>query len=148
MQTENIVTAAEFLQRGEKPCDYEMQLLRDKERIQAIFDGKIIPPYELEIQTTAVCNLKCGHCFGRDYERIKPQMTKSQIQTLGKRIEDFVEGEYRITVVKFCGTTGEPLLNPTTLYGIDLFKEMGKAVVVYTNGLFLDRKHRDGHAYL
>lgn len=137
----------EFLGRGERPCDYEAQLLKDTPRLRAIFEGKVVPPVELEIQTTSVCNLKCGHCFGREYEPIKGEMSIDEIEMLAKRIDEFVEGEYNIKTVKFCGTTGEPLVNPATIQGIPLFKQMGKEVIVYTNGLFLDRIDLQGHAY-
>jgi hypothetical protein len=49
-----------FLLRGKPPHDYEKQLIeKHSDRIKAIFRGEVIPPYEVEIQPAAHCNLTC-----------------------------------------------------------------------------------------
>ncbi|MBN1646290.1 radical SAM protein [Candidatus Woesearchaeota archaeon] len=144
---EHVLEAERFLERGQSPSDYEHQLLKDNRRVEAILNGMIIPPYELEIQTTSLCNLRCLHCFGKDYGRIQPQMTVAQLKQLSEKIAEFVEDKYSIRVIKFCGTTGEPLVNPATIEGIKIFKAMGKEVICFTNGLWLDKTLPDGQPY-
>jgi len=140
---ENQEKFTKFLNRGESPCDYERQLLRKHEkRINAIFQGEIVPPYEVEIQPSSFCNLNCKHCFGKSLtsKKIENKIGKKEIHTIAKSIDDFKENGFKIENVKFCGTTGEPLVNPISLYAIPLFKGLGKKVIYFTNGLELDKK--------
>ena len=135
-------TFDKFLNRGKPPCDYERQLIeKHPERIRAIFEGKIIPPYEVEIQPTSICNLDCKHCFGKALtcKKLSNKIGKLEMEIIAQKIDEFQEDEFKTEVVKFCGTTGEPLVNPVTLYGIRLFKNLGKKVILFTNGLFLDK---------
>ncbi|MFA4953212.1 MAG: radical SAM protein [Candidatus Pacearchaeota archaeon] len=131
----------EFIKRGEPPLDYERQLVRDqKKRIEAILRGENPPPYEVEIQPSSKCNLACEHCFGKCYKRLPNLLGKKEIKRIAEEIRDFQENGFKIEVAKFCGTTGEPLLNSTIAEGIDLFREMRKKIIVFTNGLWLDQK--------
>lgn len=130
-----------FIEKGEPPLDYGRQLLNgglNKKRVLAILEGKIVPPYEIEIQPSSICNLRCKHCFGRDYKRLEEKMGDKELEIMAGKIDQFKENGFKIETVKFCGTTGEPLVNQSTLYGIQLFKDRGKRVIVFTNGLFLD----------
>ena len=131
----------EFINRGEPPLDYERILVKDhKKRIEAILRGENPPPYEVEIQPSSNCNLACEHCFGKCYKRLPNLLGKKEIKKISEEIRDFQKNEFKIEIAKFCGTTGEPLLNSTIADGIDIFKEMGKKVIVFTNGLWLDEK--------
>jgi MoaA/NifB/PqqE/SkfB family radical SAM enzyme len=135
-----------FIEKGEPPLDYGRQLLNsdvNKKRVLAILEGKIVPPYEVEIQPTSLCNLKCKHCFGRDYERLPNKMGNKELEIIADKIDEFKENGFRIETVKFCGTTGEPLANPSTIYGINLFKDRGKKIILFTNGLALDTSIMD-----
>ncbi|MEK6973830.1 MAG: radical SAM protein [Nanoarchaeota archaeon] len=138
----------ELLEKEKPPNDYGHQLLRDHMyRIRGILAGKNPPPYELEIQTTGACNLNCSHCFGRYYKRIGHSMTLDELTLIASRVADFKEDGYQIDTIKFCGTTGEPLVNPVTLDGIRIFKCMDRKVILYTNGLLLGKMHDDLHYY-
>jgi len=133
----------QFMERGEPPLNYEKFLLKNdesKKRVIAILQGKIVPPFELEIQPSSSCNLACKHCFGRDYNLLPNKMGKNEFNKLAERINEFEENGFKIEIVKFCGTTGEPLVNPHTPYALNLFKSIGKEVVVFTNGLNLDKR--------
>jgi MoaA/NifB/PqqE/SkfB family radical SAM enzyme len=148
--TDNQKILLRFLNRGEPPCDYERQLLeKHSERIAAIFSGKIIPPYEVEIQPSSFCNLDCKHCFGKvlTNKKLKDKIGEKEMRIIAERINEFQEEGFKVEVVKFCGTTGEPLINPAIIYGIKLFKDAGKKVIVFTNGLWLDKKY-DNREYL
>ncbi len=139
-----------FLNRGEAPLDYEKAAVRDhKKRIEAILKGESPPPYEVEIQPSSICNLKCEHCFGKDCKRLSNCIGKKEIREIAEKMNDFQENGFKIEVAKFCGTTGEPLVNPVIAEGITIFKELGKKVIVFTNGLWMDKRvYNNGKCYL
>jgi MoaA/NifB/PqqE/SkfB family radical SAM enzyme len=141
-----------FLNRGQPPHDYESQIIRNpnlKRRLEAIFSGRVIPPYEVEIQPTSCCNLRCKHCFGTSLtcNKLENKIRKEEIKEIAEKIDEYKEGEFQIEIVKFCGTTGEPLLNPITPYAIELFKKLNKKITLFTNGVLLD-KELNGKKYL
>lgn len=131
----------QFIEFGEPPLDYGRQMLKgeiNQRRVLSILQGEIVPPYEVEIQTSSICNLACKHCFGRYYERLPNKIRNKELEIIANQIDEFQDNGFKIETVKFCGTTGEPLVNPATLYGIELFKNRGKKVMIFTNGLALD----------
>lgn len=132
----------EFLNKGKSPHDYERQLLRDHlDRVIEITLGGNPPPYELEIQPSAKCNAHCNHCWGRKLEPLPDKMGTKEIETIAERIKDFDTERFKIDTIKFCGTTGDPLVNSeVTARGIQLFKQLGKKVIVFTNGFGLDNR--------
>lgn len=143
--TENQKRLFAFLNRGEPPCDHERQLIeKHEDRMLAIFQGKIVPPYEVEIQPTSLCNLNCKHCFGKALtsKRLENKIGRKELEIIAERINEFRENEFQIETVKFCGTTGEPLVNHASLDGINIFKNLGKKVVYFTNGLWLDKLYK------
>ena len=120
------------------------------DRVEAVLTGENPPPYEIEIQPTSRCNLDCKHCFAKKLtcKRIQDRIGIPEMHVLINKISEFHNNGFGVDVVKFCGTTGEPLVNPATVYGIELAKEHGKNVILFTNGLFLDKKTEDGRLYL
>jgi radical SAM protein with 4Fe4S-binding SPASM domain len=137
-----------FIQKAKKPCDYERQLLRDHAgRLDAIMDGALVPPYELEIQPSGACNLRCKHCFGRFYPHLPDKIGLTEMKSLVQNVCSFQENGFRVETAKFCGTTGEPLLNTATLYGIERFKAEGRKVILYTNGVLLNGALPDSRPY-
>ncbi len=149
MVSESVV--GELLAREAKPFDYERQLFNDHyPRVLAALRGENPPPYELEIQPTSRCNMKCSHCFGTHLtcRRLEDKIGEKEMQVLAERVAEFQQGDFGVETVKFCGTTGEPLVNPNTAAAIPLFRALGKKVILYTNGLFLDKKTADGKYYL
>jgi molybdenum cofactor biosynthesis enzyme MoaA len=146
-EEENFTT---LISRSDKPFDYEKQLFNEHfDHVLSTLNGESPPPYEIEIQPTSVCNLRCKHCFGTALtsNRIEDKMGKEEFKTLAKRISEFDEDKLKIETVKFCGTTGEPLVNPHTVHAIKLFKDNNKKVIIYTNGLWLDKKSKEGKPY-
>ncbi|MFH1710786.1 MAG: radical SAM protein [Nanoarchaeota archaeon] len=135
----------EFLNRGENPYDYERMLLkRHFPRIQAILQGKSPPPYELEIQPSAKCDINCKHCFGRDCPKLQGKIEKKEIDKLAEDMQDFEQDDFKIETVKFCGTTGEPLVNKYTAYAIEVFSEIGTKIRMFTNGMGITRTNHLG----
>jgi MoaA/NifB/PqqE/SkfB family radical SAM enzyme len=59
------------------------------------------------------------------------------MKTLAEKVDEFQENGFKIETIKFCGSTGEPLVNPATIAGIEIFKNKRKKLVLFTNGLFL-----------
>lgn len=145
--TENQKTFLKFLNRGEPPCDYEKQLLEQNEdRVNAILQGKIVPPKEIEIQPTSLCNLNCRHCFGKALtsRRLKNKIGEKEIKIIADRVDEFSENGFKAgETIKLCGTTGEPSLNTASLYAIKLFKDIGRKVVFFTNGLWLNKDYKE-----
>ena len=145
--TENQKKFLAFLNRGEPPCDYGRQLLeKDGDRVNAVLQGKIIPPKEIEIQPTSLCNLNCRHCFGKALTlgRLENKIGEKEIKIIADRVDEFNENGFKAgETIKLCGTTGEPLVNPASLYSIKLFKAIGRKVVFFTNGLWLDKIYKN-----
>lgn len=145
---EDISQFKRLLHRGDAPYNYERIMLRQQgKRIFSIIKGKLVPPYELEIQPSSICNLKCEHCFGKECQRIPDKIGKKEMKIIAEKVDDFKQDDLIIENVKFCGTTGEPLVNPATMYGIEIFKNINRKVFLFTNGLFLD-KEVEGKKYL
>jgi MoaA/NifB/PqqE/SkfB family radical SAM enzyme len=134
-----------FLKRGKPPCDYGRQLMTEHfDRVEAILEGKVVPPYEIEIQPSANCNLRCKHCLGRDFSKLGDILGFREMVNIAKQVDDFRDNGFGIETVKFCGTTGEPLMNPVVLPAIEIFKGLGKKVILFTNGLSLGKKYNGG----
>ncbi len=130
----------EFLNNGEPPFNYEKGLINHhRERIESILRGENPPPYEFEIQPSSICNANCLHCFARDFEKLENKLTtKEKADRIIDQISNFNQNEFSMESIKFCGTTGEPLMNPLTNYMVDKFYEMGKKEIrLFTNGLKL-----------
>ena len=123
----------------EPPCDFEKQLLTEhSDRVIAVLQGKLIPPYELEIQPSGKCNLACDHCFGRFYPPLEDKMHAQELRKIAQRVNEFRENGFKIETIKFCGTTGEPLVNPETVHALPFFQD--KKTILFTNGLLLDKQ--------
>ncbi len=135
----------EFLEFiNKKGMPYERFLLtKHYDRIKAIFKGKNPPPYEIEIQPTSKCNAHCRFCLGRKEKRLEDKLnTKPAIDKIINDVLNFEKDGFKIETIKFCGTTGEPLVNPLTLYAIekiDRKKEVygDRELRLFTNGILL-----------
>ena len=129
---------------SKEPCDYAYQLMKNSpERAEAVLQEKVVPPYEVEVQPSGRCNLECKHCLGRKFKALPNKMGDSEMRTVIDRINDFTDNGFRTEVIKFCGTTGEPLVNPAIRAGIERAKELGKKVIVFTNGVLIKRFEDD-----
>ncbi|MDO8516925.1 MAG: radical SAM protein [Nanoarchaeota archaeon] len=127
-----------FLNRGQTPYNYEKQFLRGYLNLAIeIINEKNPVPYELEIQPTSQCNAFCNHCFGKNSAKIKDKInSREAMDIIVKRVLDFKQDGYEVEKVKFCGSTGEPLMNPFTPYAISEFYNK-KYLRLFTNGIKL-----------
>lgn len=138
----------------------EMEMLdRHFSRILNIFNGEILPPYEILIHTSSICNLNCKWCIGgyvsskENKETLldnalvkKKNMIKivNDIITYKKMGYDYKNNcnkEYRVENVTFSGITGEPLIaKDSVLYAIEELSKHNIRVGLFTNGILIDKK--------
>lgn len=134
----------DFLKKGESPFDYEKILIRDyKKRILSYLNGNNPIPYEIEIQPSAKCNANCYHCWAKDFKKLENKLEeKENADKIIERILDFKDDNFSKPKIKFCGSTGEPLMNPLTTYFIDNFYTKRKTRL-FTNGIMVGEKRFD-----
>jgi radical SAM protein with 4Fe4S-binding SPASM domain len=145
---ENEKTFLEFLKKGENGMPYEKILLENHfNRIQSILAGENPPPYELEIQPSGICNANCKHCWAKNYQKLENKLTNKEIwDNILEQVLDFKKNQFKIDIVKFCGSTGDPLVNPLTQYAIN--KIAGKRYLrLFTNGISLGQ-HKQDNKYI
>lgn len=125
-------------------------------RVINIFEKNILPPYEILIHSSSICNLNCKWCIGSYVSRKENKdvllennlydinnMRKviDQILNLKKEAIDYETNtlkEYKVENVSFSGITGEPFMAKKSLcYAIDKLTENGIRVGVFTNGLLI-----------
>lgn len=87
---------------GERRIDYGFPRERDRE-----FPAMVVA------SITNVCNLKCVHCFSKDYMKLPGYVPTFLDFDLYRRFVDEI-GEHPGTILNF-GTDGEPLLHPRFL---------------------------------
>ena len=136
----------DFLNKGKPPFDYARKLLKEHpERLKSILRNENPPPYELEIQPSSICDANCEHCFAKGFIPIKNRIiNKESADRIITQTLDFKKNGFKIENMKFCGTTGEPLVNPLepkssminpfTLYMIDSFYGE-RYIKLFTNGI-------------
>lgn len=148
-ETEKLEHEKKFLEFiNKKGIPYERLLLtKYYDRIKAIFEGKNPPPYEIEIQPTSKCNAHCRFCLGRREKRLEDKInTKPAIDQIIDEVLNFEKEGFKIETIKFCGTTGEPLVNPLTLYAIEkIYVE--RYLRLFTNGILLG-ENKNNESYL
>lgn len=128
--------------------NYERSVLIDKAPyLDAFVENREFPPFEIEIQMSSKCNLKCRWCIG--------DVVQSQKQVLGlpnnineKNIDSIINGikecnigGLKIDMVKFSGFIGEPLFNQTkgaTMKAIKRLVGCGFKVGLFTNGILME----------
>lgn len=131
-------------------------LKRNLSRVINIFDGNMLPPYEILIHTSSVCNLYCKWCIGNhvackqskegllpnnlfDIESMKKLIAGILgYKKIGKDYENGGDREFRVENVSFSGITGEPMVaKEAILYAIDTLSKAGLRVGMFTNGTLL-----------
>ncbi len=144
----NEKTFLEYLKRGENGMPYEKILLKNHfNRIQSILAGENPPPYELEIQPSGICNANCKHCWAKNYQKLENKLINKEIwDKILEEVLDFRKNQFKIDIIKFCGSTGDPLVNPLTQYAIN--KIIGKRYLrLFTNGISLGQ-HKQDNKYI
>lgn len=131
-------------------------------RIINIFEGRILPPYEILIHPSSVCNLNCEWCIGSFVANKKNSHKLLDNNLIDvKNMEKIVEGilsykkkginyytneeeEFGVINVSFSGITGEPFISKKSiLYAIEKLANNGIRVGVFTNGTLIEKDMYD-----
>lgn len=137
-----------ILQSGKPPFDYGNILLREyKNQIFSYFNEENPIPYEIEIQPSSKCNANCSHCWAKNFSRLEDKFeTKENADIIFNKILNFKDERLSSPKIKFCGSTGDPLMNPVIDYIIDGF--YGKRETrLFTNGIKIGQE-KDNLKYL
>lgn len=138
----------------------EMEMLDSHlSRVVNIFNGNILPPYEILIHTSSICNLNCKWCIGGyvssknnndsllDNNLLrKENMAKIvdgiiNYKKIGYDYKNNCDKEYRVENVTFSGITGEPLIaKDSILYAIDELTKNNIRVGMFTNGVLINKE--------
>lgn len=97
-------------------------------------------PFEIYLNMTNHCNLKCVYCFNspeRQHWLEKEKETKLPVLTL-REFKKLVDQGKELGVQKFILTGGEPLLNPDTIPLAQYIKAQGLENELLTNGTLID----------
>lgn len=137
-------------------------LKRNFSRILNTFDGNILPPYEILIHTSSICNLYCKWCIGNhvadkqskngliannlnDLDNMKKVVDGIlNYKKIGRDYEINSNKEFKVENVSFSGITGEPMVSKEAiLYAINKLSENGLRVGMFTNGTLLTEETHD-----
>lgn len=132
-------------------------LKRHFSRVINTFENNILPPYEILIHTSSICNLNCKWCIG---SYVSCKANKSQLlannlfemKNMKKVVHDIISykktaydfiscqnKEFRVENVTFSGITGEPLMcKEPILYAINELSNAGIRVGMFTNGVLIE----------
>lgn len=131
-------------------------LKRNWSRVLNIFDGNILPPFEILIHTSSICNLCCKWCIGnyvsskQNKNNLLPNELRN-VESMKKVVEgilsykkigkDYETGklkEFKVENVSFSGITGEPMMSKDSIiYAINKLVDNGIRVGMFTNGTLL-----------
>lgn len=139
---------SKFLSRGKSPFDYEnIFLIQYDDRVSYLFNGKKPIPFEIEIQPSPYCNAHCTHCWAKDFNRLENKLDKKQnIDRVVDQVLSLSERGLSSPRIKFCGSTGDPLMNKNIGYFIKGF--YGKRIMrLFTNGINIG-KNLENEKYL
>lgn len=101
---------------------------------------EIVPPLELEIHPSNLCNKCCRRCIGLTSKSVSKEMLSKEIMfSILDQAANYHKNEFSIKQIKFSGYTGEPLLNPFTLLAIEKALSLNFKVGIITNGTLLDK---------
>jgi len=107
------------------------------------FRGDNPVPYEIEIQPSAKCNANCTHCWAKKFKRLEDKLNlKENADKVIGNVLGFDDEAFSTPKIKFCGSTGDPLMNPLTTYFIERF--YGKREMrLFTNGIKIGQEKFD-----
>lgn len=150
--------------REDLPMQFnEFNLLKKHfSRIVNLFEGKILPPYEILIHPSSLCNLNCEWCIGSFVANKKKsnELLKNNLVDLNN-MKKLVNGilsyrkngvnywtgekeEFKVENVSFSGITGEPFVaKESILYAIEELAKNGIRVGVFTNGALIEKNMYD-----
>lgn len=120
----------------EKLAEYGLVNLNEKKKNEHLLERKPILE-NITINITKKCNLRCKHCFIRDYK----SNDILNIKTFKKFVNNVKEKQLISKKLNIAILGGEPLLKKQKVLEIAKFgHKMGFKVILSTNGLLIDTK--------
>ena len=131
----------------------EANILRiHKERfLKVIKSDQILPPYEIIIHPSSVCNLKCEWCIGgrileskgksKDNCDTLPNLLSipSNMERVIKGILEYSKNGFRVENISFSGITGEPFIaKKSFIKAINILSKHQIRTGVFSNGGLID----------
>ena len=150
--------------REDIPLEFNEILVLKKHfsRIINIFEGNILPPYEILIHPSSICNLNCKWCIGGvvSSKNNKDLLLENKLYSLDnmkKVVENILKYEktsfnyitgknekFKVENVSFSGITGEPFFSADSLlYAINELSKNNIKVGVFTNGTLIKKEMFD-----
>jgi len=112
--------------------------------LDAFIRGESFPPFEIEIQPSSKCNLKCKWCIGEEIQARNQVMNLPDIinaDNIGRIVEGILETRQNglgVEIVKFSGFIGEPLSRKEAV--LSAIQRLACACVkvgMFTNGVLM-----------
>ena len=130
----------------------EVSVLRKHETrfLHALDSDTVLPPYEIIIPPSAVCNLQCQWCIGgrvleeKDSYKNSDRLPSFLIDpgNMEKVIRDVVNYKrdgFGVENVSFSGITGEPLVaKKSFIRAVNILKENNVRVGIFSNSVLID----------
>ena len=112
--------------------------------LDAFIRGESVPPFEIEIQPSSRCNLKCRWCIGEEIQaqnHVLNLPNAINADNIGHIVEGILEAKQNglgVEIVKFSGFIGEPLVQKgAVLSAIQRLACAGVKVGLFTNGVLM-----------
>jgi len=112
--------------------------------LDSFIRGESAPPFEIEIQPSSRCNLKCHWCIGAEIQaqnHVLDLPNSINADNIGRIIEGILETRKNglgVEIVKFSGFIGEPLVRKeVVLSAIQRLVCAGINVGLFTNGVLM-----------
>lgn len=133
-------------------------LLEERDRVFCAQQGIVIPPLEILIHPTAMCNLKCSWCIGQNITENKNEAINNTLmdpEVFSSLIDSIInykkevpildkKKEFSIKRVSFSGITGDPLIAQRVLMPQIVKLQKNKIETgMFTNGLLINNKILD-----
>lgn len=117
--------------------------------LHALNTDRILPPYEILIHPSGICNLRCSWCIGghvlEDMQKKSDSILPSLLwdpKNMEKIINDILnysEDGYKVENVSFSGITGEPLLSKKSIIiAIELLSKKHVRTGMFSNAVLMD----------
>lgn len=127
-------------------------LKRHKTRfLHALNTDRVLPPYEILIHPSGVCNLHCRWCIGgyvmenmhKANDKVLPSLLwdPNNMEKIIKDILNYTKDGFRVENVSFSGITGEPLLSKkTVIKAVDLLSKNSVRTGIFSNAVLMDKE--------
>jgi radical SAM protein with 4Fe4S-binding SPASM domain len=116
---------------------YEHALDKHRRRIGLWVSGNEAPPFEVEVQPTTECQLKCPHCIGAHLGHVRPATEPTDLGRFESLFRCGAGGQ-RVERIRLSGLYGDPFHKTARKFSCELLKlakKEGRSIVVITNGI-------------